>query len=480
MNTYEQDRALSVEIARRVAEAGGRAMYVGGMVRDGLRGIPCKDIDIEVYGLTPECLKAALSPLGRVTAHGASFGVYGLEQSQIDIALPRRERCVGIKHTDFEVSVDPDMSFRDATRRRDLTINAMMRDVLTGELVDLWGGQADLEKGIVRHVSDATFPEDALRVFRAAQFAARLEATVAPETVALCRGMAVADISHERVYDELAKALLKARRPSVFFRVLLEMDHLGEFFPELAACIGVPQNPVYHPEGDVFEHTMLVVDCAAALREQARYPLEFMLAALFHDLGKVVATEIRPDGKITAYGHEVLGLPDCERQLRRLTNQASVIKYVTNMARLHMRPNMLAGAKSKKKKTRQLFDLSVCPEDLILLARADASGKLDKPYDPENERFLRERLDDYRHVMTRPMVTGRDLIDAGLRPGPDFSRYLDRARQLHFAGLDRERALKQVLGEFREQGTGNREQGTGDREQGTGDREQGTGNREQE
>ena len=140
MNTYEQDRALSVEIARRVAEAGGRAMYVGGMVRDGLRGIPCKDIDIEVYGLTPERLRTALAPLGRVTAHGASFGVYGLEHSQIDIALPRRERCVGIRHTDFEVSVDPDMSFRDATRRRDLTINAMMRDVLTGELVDLWGG----------------------------------------------------------------------------------------------------------------------------------------------------------------------------------------------------------------------------------------------------------------------------------------------------------------------------------------------------
>ena len=447
MNTYEQDQRLSLEIARRVAEAGGRAMYVGGMVRDGLMGIPCKDIDIEVYGLRPSELKGVLATLGEVTEHGASFGVYGLRHSAIDIAMPRRERCVGIKHTDFEVSVDPDMSYEDATRRRDLTINAMMRDVLTGELVDLWHGREDLETRTIRHVSDGTFPEDALRVFRAAQFTARLEGHVAPETMALCRSMAVDAISHERVFDELCKALLKADKPSVFFRVLREMDHLKEFFPELAACIGVQQNPVYHPEGDVFEHTMLALDCAAELRAKAQWPLGFMLAALLHDLGKAVATEVQPDGKITAYGHEVKGLPLCETQMRRLTSQVKLIEYVKNMMWLHMRPNLLAGARSKKKKTRQLFDLSVCPEDLILLSRADASGKLDKPYDEGCEAFLRERLEDYRKVMTKPMVTGKDLVDAGLRPGPQFSAWLDRARALHFAGVERDRALRQVVAE---------------------------------
>ena len=447
MNTYEQDQRLSVEIARRVAEAGGRAMYVGGMVRDGLMGIPCKDIDIEVYGLRPSELKGVLASLGEVTEHGASFGVYGLRHSAIDIAMPRRERCVGIKHTDFEVSVDPDMSYEDATRRRDLTINAMMRDVLTGELVDLWHGREDLEARTIRHVSDETFPEDALRVFRAAQFTARLEGKIAPETLALCRSMAVDAISHERVFDELCKALLKAEKPSIFFRVLLEMDHLKEFFPELAVCVGVEQYPVYHPEGDVFEHTMLVLDCAAALRAKAQWPLGFMLAVLFHDLGKAVATEVQPDGKITAYGHEVKGLPLCEAQMRRLTSQVKLIEYVKNMMWLHMRPNVLAGARSKKKKTRQLFDLSVCPEDLILLSRADASGKLDAPYDEGCEAFLRERLEDYRRVMERPMVTGKDLVDAGLRPGPRFSAWLDRARALHFAGVERNRALRQVVAE---------------------------------
>ena len=422
-------------------------MYVGGMVRDELMGVKCKDIDMEIYGITPQALRDILAGLGKVVEKGASFGVYGLQHSDIDIAMPRRERCVGAKHTDFEVSVDPFMTFEDATMRRDLTMNAMMRDVLTGELIDLWGGQRDLDGRVIRHVSDLTFPEDALRVFRVAQFAARFEGTIAPETLALCRGMDVAQITHERVFEEMNKALMKAEKPSIFFRVLKDMDHLREFFPELERCVGVKQSPEHHPEGDVFDHTMLVVDCAAALREQAKWPQAFMIAALLHDLGKVVTTEIQADGKITSYGHEVQGLELCEKQMRRLTNQAKLIDYVRNMMWLHMRPNILAQGKSKKKKTRQLFDMSVCPEDLILLSKADASGKLDRPYREENEAFLRERLEDYYRVMRRPMVTGQDLIKAGLKPGPRFSEWLQRARMLHFSGIEHDRALAQVVGE---------------------------------
>ena len=447
MNTFEQDMALAREIARRVSDAGGRVMLVGGIVRDGLLGIECKDIDLEVYGVTPRTLKAVLSKLGAVAQRGASFGVYGLDHSNIDVAMPRRERSTGDKHTDFDVSVDPFMSFEAASMRRDFTFNAMMRDLLTGELVDLWGGREDLENRVIRRVNDETFREDALRVFRAAQFAARLEATIDPDTLALCRSMDVSTLSVERVFEELSKALLKSKRPSVFFRSLQGMDHLKEYFPELEACIGVEQNPVYHPEGDVFEHTMMVLDSAAALRERAEWPLGFMLAALTHDLGKTVTTQVRPDGKIVSYRHELEGLPLCERQMRRLTNQAKLIAYVKNMMWLHMRPNVLAKCRSKKKKTRQMFDLSVCPEDLILLARADALGKADSSEDGDSEAFLRQRLEDYRRVIGVPMVTGKDLIAAGLEPGPQFSVLLDRARQLHFAGLEREAALKQVLAE---------------------------------
>ena len=442
------DRALALKIAQAVSKAGGRVYYVGGIVRDGLMGIESKDVDVEVYGLSPAALREILNPFGTVIDKGASFGVLGLRGSDLDIAMPRLERRTGALHTDFDVSVDPFMSQKDASMRRDFTINAMMQDVLTGEIIDCWGGREDLKKGIIRCVSEKTFPEDALRVFRAAQFAARFRAEIESETLNLCREIDVTQVTHERVYEEMNKALLKSDAPSVFFRALRQMNHLKEFFPELEACISVPQSPIHHPEGDVFEHTMLVVDCAAGLRSRAVNPQAFMVAALFHDLGKVVATEIHPDGKITAYGHEVLGLDTVKRQLLRLTNNQKLQQYVLNLTELHMRPNRLAENHSKKKKTRELFDLCVAPEDLILLARADASGKLDQPYPMENEVFLNERLKDYREIMSRPMVTGDDLIRAGVQPGKQMKEMLAFSRKLHFSGIERKNALKQTLRQF--------------------------------
>ena len=447
MNDYLQDLALSREIAAAVAAAGGRAYYVGGFVRDGISGIACKDIDLEVYGLEPMVLRRVLSELGDVYEKGASFGVLGLRHSDIDIAMPRTESRTGARHTDFDVSVNPFLSPEEAARRRDFTINALMQDVLNGEILDFYGGRKDLEEGVIRCVCPATFVEDSLRAFRAAQFAARLEAEIDPDTIALCASMDVYSLSVERILGETEKALVKAEKPSVYFRMLRKMNHLREFFPELEQTIGVRQNPKFHPEGDVFEHTMLVLDSAAELRHRAEWPLAFMFSALLHDLGKCVATEVQEDGRITAYGHEVQGLEMVERQMRRLTRQDKLIRYVCNQAELHMRPNMLAGARSKKKKTRQLFDLSVCPNDLILLSRADASGKLDEPYDPACEAFLRERLEDYLARLKLPMVTGQDLIDAGLKPDRNFADLIARARQLHFSGIEKRSALKQVLAE---------------------------------
>ncbi len=316
------------------------------------------------------------------------------------------------------------------------------------------GEPADPAARGVRDEGDGTCREDALRVFREARLAAQRDGEIEPQALALYAPTDMTRLSGERVFDEMRGALLDARRPSLFFRALRDMGQLKAFFPELEACIGVGQNLAYHPEGDVFEHTMLVLDCAAALRERAKWPLGFMVAALTHDLGKPVATERQPDGKITSYGHEVKGLELCERQLRRLTRDAKLIEYAKNMMWLHMRPNMLAKSRSKKKKTRQLFDMSVCPEDLILLSRADASGKRDVPYDEANEAFLRERLADYRRVTAQPMVTEADLAAAGIAPGPERAAWLARARQLHFSGLDRRHALRQVLAEARGKGRG--------------------------
>ena len=447
MNSFEQDLELSRRIAEAVAGEGGRAYYVGGFVRDAFLGHSSKDIDIEVYGVTPACLRELLSGLGEVVERGASFGVLGLCHSDIDIAMPRTESRIGDRHTDFDVCVDPFLPLQEACRRRDFTMNAMLQDVLTGEILDFYGGKADLKNQVIRCVHPESFVEDALRVFRAAQFAARMGAQIEPETLRLCTSMDVSALSIQRVMGETEKALLKAERPSAYFRELRRMNHLREFFPELERTAGVEQNPRFHPEGDVFEHTMLVIDAAASLRSRAQWPLAFMLSALMHDLGKVVATQVQEDGRITAYGHETLGLELVERQLRRITNQEKLIRYVLNQTQLHMRPNMLVGARSRKKKTRQLFDLSVCPNDLILLSRADASGKLDEPYNKGNEIWLRERLEDYQQRCSQPMVTGQDLIDAGLRPDKRFSALLQRARMLHFSGIDRDHALRQVLAE---------------------------------
>ena len=442
-----KDLALAKEIAERVAEAGGRVYLVGGGVRDAISGIECKDIDIEVYGIAPQKLREILSGLGEVLEKGAAFGVLGLAHTEIDIAMPRTESRTGDGHRDFDVSVNPFLSTREASARRDFTFNAMMQDVLTGKIIDNWGGREDLANRIVRHVNDLTFADDALRVFRAAQFAARFEAEIAPETLELCRKMDVTTLSHERVFDEMCKALEKADKPSIFFRLLEKMDHLKEFFPEIAQLRGVEQNPVYHPEGDVFEHTMLTIDCAASLRAQAVQPLPFMLAALCHDLGKFDSTEVNEEGRIISYLHPVTGVPLTERQLGRLTNNVKLTKYVTNMVAMHMRPNALANAHSKKKKTRIMFDLAVCPEDLILLSRADATGKLDGPYNEANWNFLMERLEDYRQVMERPMVTGQDLLDAGFRPGEQFKDLLAKAKELHFSGVEKGRVLRQLMGD---------------------------------
>ena len=450
MNSFFEDLALSRQLAEGIRDAGGRAFYVGGFVRDGIMGIECKDIDIEVYGLEPARLREVLSAYGEVYDRGASFGVLGLRHSDIDIAMPRTESRTGAKHTDFDVSVNPFLDPKEAARRRDFTVNAMMQDVLTGEILDFYGGRQDLQDKVIRCVHPDTFIEDALRVFRAAQFAARLNAYIHPDTRALCATMDVTELSVERIFAETEKALIKADKPSVYFRELAAMGHLKEFFPEVEKMIGLEQNPKFHPEGDVFEHTMLTLDEAAKLKGRSAWPLGFMFSALAHDIGKIVATEVQEDGRITAYGHEVLGLGMVEEQMRRITNHEKLIKYVINQTELHMRPNMLFGAKSKKKKTRQLFDMSVSPNDLILLSRADASGKLDEPYREENEAWLRERLEDYHQRLKLPMVSGQDLIAAGLKPDKNFSALIQRARMLHFAGLDKKNALHQVLSEVQE------------------------------
>lgn len=440
----DRNRRMAEQIAAKVAEQGGRVYYVGGLVRDKLLGIENKDVDIEIHGVTPETLEEILDGLGERTEMGVSFGIYGLKHYDVDIAMPRRERATGRGHRDFAVMTDPFLGTEKAAQRRDFTINALMEDVLSGALVDHYGGVDDLKKGVIRHVNRDTFVEDPLRVLRAAQFAARFGFTVAPETVALCGTMDLSALPKERIEGEVKKGLLKAARPSVFFEALREMGQLSLWFPEAEALIGVPQNPVYHGEGDVWTHTMMVLDEAARYRDQVSNPFGFMLAALTHDFGKAVCTETI-DGKIHAYRHEVKGLPIVEAFLSRLTGETKLMQYVLNLTRLHMKPNMVAEARSSVKATNRMFDQAIDPEALLCIAAADDAGRISQMKPVENQDFLRERLALYRAYMARPHVMGKDLVEAGLRPGPDFSELLAFAHKLRLAGVEKPKALAETL-----------------------------------
>ena len=440
---FEMARRIALEVERQ----GGRVYFVGGYVRDHVLGRENKDIDIEVHGVTPQQLRDILDGIGERTQMGASFGIYGLHHCDLDIAMPRAEGSRGGRN--FDDAVAPFIGTLRAARRRDFTINALMQDVLTGEIVDHFGGLEDIRAGVIRHVAEETFVEDPLRVLRAAQFAARLGFGVAEETIVLCKTIDLSGLAFERVFEELAKAMMKAPRPSVFFEVLAQMEQLDVWFPEVKALRGVMQEPAFHPEGDVWTHTMQVIDQAALLRSRAQSPLWLMLSALAHDFGKAEATKVI-DGRIRAFEHERLGLPLTKRFLARLSTEAKLHRYVLNMVELHMRPNALVHMKSGRNAYMRLFDESHAPEDLLLLAKADHMGRGEKGvgYEPLEEK-LAEELAAYKERMAQPSVMGADLIAAGMKPGKQMGEALAHAHKLHLSGMPKEQALSQTLAYIR-------------------------------
>lgn len=445
----------NLEMARRIAylvdEHGGTAYFVGGYVRDKIRHEDNKDIDIEVHGIYPRQLESILDALGERLSIGESFGIYNLKGYTLDIAMPRKEDNRGSGHRDFDICVDPFIGTYKAALRRDFTINALLEEILTGKVIDHFGGLEDLDNGIIRHINDATFAEDPLRVLRAAQFAARFNCTIADETLELCGRMDLSSLSKERVMGEVEKALLKSEKPSVFFESLRQMNQLSAWFPELEDTIGVKQNPRHHAEGDVWTHTMMVVDAAVKYRDEVSNPLGFMLSAVTHDFGKAICTEM-VNGQIHAYNHETAGLPLVELFMRRLTAEKALIEYVMNMSELHMRPNVMAANNSAIKSTNKLFDQSVEPEALACLALSDDIGKIPPQEDGSHADFFAKRLEVFREYMSRPYVMGRDLITAGMVPSERFSEYLEYAHKLRLAGVKKDDALRQTLAMARKKG----------------------------
>jgi tRNA nucleotidyltransferase (CCA-adding enzyme) len=423
------DRVVS--LAEAVRREGGRALLVGGCVRDELMGQTPKDWDVEIYGVAPARLRELLDAFGPVNVVGEAFTVYKLG-AHLDVSLPRRERKTGRGHRAFFIEGDPEMSFEEATARRDFTINAILQDPLTGEIIDPHNGRVDIDRGIIRAVSADTFSDDSLRVLRAVQFAARFEFRVEPETVVLCRAMDLSDLPSERVWGEMEKLLLRARRPSIGFGWLHALGILDQLFPEIKALIEVPQDPEWHPEGDVFVHTRLVVDRARELIDDLPYAKQVtvMLAALAHDFGKPATTEFI-EGRLRSRGHEEAGVEPTLSFLDRLNIHTldgyDVRAQVVALVRDHLKPGEYF------KKRAEVGDGAFrrlarkCELDLLYrVAKADSLGRnadwvpRERWYDAAAQEWFIEhaRQLDVASQAPAPILLGRHLLEMGLEPGP--------------------------------------------------------------
>ena len=420
---------LASAIARRVRAAGGRALFVGGWVRDQLLGRTSKDIDLEVYGIDGTRLRRLLEQLGRVNAVGESFTVYKV--GDIDVSLPRTESKRGRGHRGFVVTGDPSMSPEDAARRRDFTINAIAWDPEREEFLDPFEGRADLSQRRLRVVDPKTFGDDSLRVLRALQFSARFELTLDETTARICRETPLDDLPAERVWGELEKLLLHAARPSRGFKLAEELGVIHKLFPELEALVGCQQEQEWHPEGDVWVHTLLVIDQARLRIDDLDYPKQVavMLGAVCHDFGKPATTAFI-DGRIRSRGHEEAGVAPTHAFLDRLnihTLQGYDVRgQVTGLVAQHLKPGMWRQSVSPVgdgafRRLAKKVDLEL----LARLAQSDCLGRTGTFDCSAMDWFLgRARTLGVEHKAPEPLLMGRHLLPLGLSPGPEIGRIL--------------------------------------------------------
>jgi len=440
-------------------EAGARPLLVGGAVRDALLSLPVADFDVEVFGLPAADLHRILLGLARVDTVGQAFTVLklsGLEgvAGAVDVTLPRRDSKIGPGHKGIAALGDPDLAIEDASRRRDFTINAIFFDPFSGEFLDPQGGLRDLEERILRAVDLETFPDDPLRALRAVQFAARFGLTVEERTARLAGSMPIAELPRERVFGEIEKLLLKAPRPSVGLRLLREWGLMEEVAPELLPLAETPQDPLWHPEGDVFTHTLQVVDVARGLVEELDRPraLAVMLASLCHDLGKPGTTRFE-DGRVRSRGHEEAGVSPTLALLDRWNVHTlhgyDVRGQVVALVSHHLKPGQLYDDRDRVSSGAIRRLARKCEAELLYrVARADCLGRAPGTFEPvAMEWFLEQvkRLDVARRP-PEPLLRGRDLLALGIPAGPMMGQVLRAVYELQLDGQvsSREEALREA------------------------------------
>jgi tRNA nucleotidyltransferase (CCA-adding enzyme) len=435
-----------------IRAAGGRPFVVGGAVRDALfeRRVENQDYDVEVFSLTADELEGVLSQTGRVDAVGQSFRVFKLTgvdgvTGAVDVSLPRRDSKVGPGHRGIAVEGDPNLSIEEASRRRDFTMNALLWDSRTGEVQDPWNGQRDAENKVLRAVDAETFGEDPLRALRAIQLAARYGLTVEPATADLCASMPLSELPSERVFGEIEKLLMQAQKPSIGFVLMKEWGMLPLLAPELIPLGETPQDPAWHPEGDVWVHTLQVIDQAAALvgdlADDRPRALAVMLGALCHDLGKP-GTTAHEDGRIRSRGHEEAGIPPTTALLDRW-NVHTLLGYnvraqVFGLVAHHLKPGLLYDVRDRVSDgaIRRLAR-KVEPDLLYRVAKADCLGRHPGRFEPVAMDWFRERVRQL-NVEVRPpdpILKGRDVLAMGMQPGPEVGRVLQAVYEQQLDGV---------------------------------------------
>lgn len=422
-------------IEETVRRAGGRTWLVGGSVRDLLLERQPHDLDVEVTGLDPDRLHDVLREHFTVRFVGKAFGVFKLDGLPIDVSVPSRIPAGHTSVAAMRNHADPTMDIDEALARRDFTINAMAWSPATSELRDPFNGREDLTFRVLRHVSDR-FAEDPLRVLRGMQLAARFELTPAPETIRLCGTLSQAGQPAERIWEEWKTLLLDGVKPSLGLTFLRDTGWL-RFYPELAALQGCPQDPTWHPEGDVWVHTLHCLDWYAGERTgHETDDLVVGLAVLCHDFGKPLTTA-DDSGRVTSHGHEEQGEAPTRRFLERLTNQQRLIDDVISLVLYHLRPRQLYDAQASDVAVRRLARQVQRIDRLVRVARADHAGRPPKPFDgfPAGKWLLdRAKRLEVDAQAPPPIVMGRHLLALGITPGPDMGRLLEACYEAQLDG----------------------------------------------
>ena len=427
--------SLAIELATLISSEGGRLLLVGGSVRDLLQDELPHELDLEVDGLEADKITSLLAPKFRTEEVGKSFGVLKVKGLPIEISLPRTERKTGTGHKGFTVQVDPHLPFEQASARRDFTINALGLDPLSGELLDPHNGKDDLENRILRHVGPA-FSEDPLRVLRGMQFLARFNLQPAEETVLLCRSIPIEHLPPERLFEEWKKLIVKGKTPSLGLHFLKDVNWLRHF-PELESLVGCEQDPEWHPEGDVWVHTLHCMDAFA--REHTGNEWEDLvvgLAVLCHDFGKPLTSFESEDGRIRSPKHEPRGEDPTRSFLARLTNQVDLTEQVVPLVRRHLAPRTFYNDRASDGAIRRLARQVKRIDRLVRVAKADLEGR-----PPRQDKFpegpwLLERAEELKvkDSEPKPIVLGRHLVDRKLEPGPSFGPILEQCFEAQLDG----------------------------------------------